>query len=331
METNGDNMKRIREYGRVPLEKVLPLDTPFVINVDPSSICNFKCKYCFQASNKLTHKGVMTWSTYSKILSNIHKFPSLIKTLRLYAFGEPLVNPLFFDMVKIAKDLHISEDIDTTTNGSLLNPDLNLKIIKAGIDRINISVMGVNSKHYKQFAQYTLDFERYVDNIAHLYNNRDNCIIFVKINGDMLSKDDQQRFIDIFTPISSGCAIEHVMDCWYDCHMEGVERNKNVGVYGQPLTHVDVCPYIFYSFCVQYDGEVSACFLDWNRKLILGNIHQNSLKEIWEGEPLKTLRRVMLLKKRYEHPICNNCNQLEAGEPVNIDHLADKLLKVMYD
>ena len=320
-------MKRIREYGRVPLEDVLPLDTPFVINVDPSSVCNLKCKYCFHTSNKMKVKGVIKWPTYNKILTDIKQFDSQIKTLRLYAFGEPLVNPLFVDMVKIAKDLHIAEDIDTTTNGCLLNPELNLKIIKAGIDRINISVMGTNSDQYKQSTQRTINFEQYVNNIAHLYHNRDNCIIFVKINGDMISKEDQQKFIEIFTPISSGCAIEHTMECWYDFDMIGVERNKNVGVYGQPLTHVDVCPYIFYSYCIQYDGEVSACFLDWNRKLVIGNIYQNSLREIWNGPQITKLRKKMLLKQRNTLPICNNCNQLEAGDPVNIDHMADILLE----
>ena len=108
-----------------------------------------------------------------------------------------------------------------------------------------------------------------------------------------------------------------------------IKRNKSVGVYGQPLTHVNVCPYKFYSFCIQYDGIVSACFLDWNKKLVIGNANQNSVKQIWDGKPLKTLRKLMLQNMRSKHVICHNCNQLEAGQPVNIDHLATKLLEVI--
>ena len=328
-ETGGGSMKRIREQGRIPLEDVLPLATPFVINIDPASTCNFKCNYCFHAGNQMHTKGAMKWGTYSRIISDILQFDSPIKTLRLYAFGEPLLNPNFADMIELAKDRQVSEDIDTTTNGSLLNPKLNRKIINAGIDRINISVNGLNTEQYKQFTRYDIDFNQYVANIADLYDNRKDCTIFVKINGDTISEEDQQKFIDVFTPISSGCAIEYTMSCWYDFDMIGVEKNKTVGVYGQPLTHVNVCPYIFYAYCIQYDGKVSTCFLDWNRKLIIGDIFHNSLKEIWEGAIMTELRKKMLLKQRRTIPICNKCNQLVAGDPVNIDHLAASLLEVL--
>ena len=329
-ETGGNRMKRTREQGRIPLEEVLPLSTPFVINVDPASACNFKCNFCFHSGNtKMEKKGIMDWITYRTVIKDMKLFETKIKTLRLYAFGEPLLNPKLPDMIKLAKDSNVCEDIDTTTNGSLLTPELNRSIIDAGIDRINISVNGINSEQYKQFTGCKIDFDHYVNNIAELYHMKNECVIFIKINGDVISKEDQDKFIAIFTPISDGCAVEHVMNCWYDFDMDNIETNKKVGVYGQPLTHVNICPYIFYSFCVQYDGAVSACFLDWNRKLVIGNLYESSLLDIWDGELLRTLRYLMLLNHRSTLPICHNCNQLEAGEPVNIDHLADKLLGII--
>ena len=37
---------RINQEGRTRLEEVIPLETPFVLFVDPSSACNFRCKFC---------------------------------------------------------------------------------------------------------------------------------------------------------------------------------------------------------------------------------------------------------------------------------------------
>ena len=37
---------RIDLVNRTKLEEVIPLDTPFVVFVDPSDACNFKCKFC---------------------------------------------------------------------------------------------------------------------------------------------------------------------------------------------------------------------------------------------------------------------------------------------
>ena len=108
--------------------------------------------------------------------------------------------------------------------------------------------------------------------------------------------------------------------------MEGIKKNEEVGVYGDPITYVEVCPYIFYSFCVQFDGEVSACFLDWNRKIVVGNIFQKPLNKIWNDHPIQNLRVQMLMKDRQNIDICKNCDQLKAGEPINIDHIAEDLL-----
>ena len=139
---------------------------------------------------------------------------------------------------------------------------------------------GISDEQYEKFTGRKIDFDQYVQHITGLYHIRKDCTIFVKINGDVISEEDQQTFLDIFTPISDGCAIEHVMNCWYNFDMGEIQPNKEVGVYGEPLTHVDVCPYIFYSFCVQFDGIVSACFLDWNRKLVVGDIAKNHLLDI---------------------------------------------------
>ena len=118
-------MKRIQEENRIPLVPNLPLDTPFVINVDPSSVCNFKCKFCYHSQeHRMDKQGVMPWETYEEVIKNIKEFSSKLKTLRLYAYGEPLLNKRFADMVKLGADSNIAEQIDTTTNGSFLNPQL---------------------------------------------------------------------------------------------------------------------------------------------------------------------------------------------------------------
>jgi len=319
-------MKRTRE-DREPLGPALPLATPWVINVDPASACNFKCGYCFQSSGDMKTKGIMQWSTYKRIIKDIGEFDKPIKTLRLYAFGEPLLNPHFAKMVKYAKDKGVCGDIDTTTNASQLTKELICNIIDAGLDRINISIVGMNSEQYKKFSNAKVDFDRLVENISYLYENRRKCTVFIKINRDLISSEDASKFYKTFKPIADGVALEHVMDCWYDVNMAGVETNRKVGVYGQPLTYVNVCPYIFYSFCVQFDGEVSPCFLDWNRKLVVGDIREESLRDIWNGYRLNDFYKVMLLGQRKHMYICKSCNQLVAGQPVNIDHIADELIR----
>lgn len=323
---------RIDLKNRTKLETVIPLSVPFVINVDPSDICDFQCKFCPTGDRDLIktipgRNHIMDFNLYKKIIDDICEFEKPIKVLRLFKDGEPLLNPHFAAMVKYARDKKCSEKIDVTTNASLLNPEINLAIIEAGLDRINISIEGMSAKQYLDFSKYEIDFDKLVENIRHLYENRKNCEIIIKIPGDTISDEDKKRFYEIFGDIADGVYIEHVMSCWNNFDLKDVKVNQEVGIYGQPIKEVQVCPYVFYSFSINSDGLVSACFLDWSRKLIIGDVKKESVKDIWNGEKLLDFQKMFLKRQRKSHPICGNCGQMSHGMPDNIDDYTEELLE----
>ena len=53
--------------------------------------------------------------------------------------------------------------------------------------------------------------------------------------------------------------------------------NNNFGIYGQEIK--EVISLSFYSMSINSDGKVSVCFLDWSRKMIIGDANENSLKK----------------------------------------------------
>lgn len=323
---------RIELENRTKLETVIPLSVPFIINIDPSDTCNFQCKFCPTGDRKLMKftpgrgHGVMDFNLYKKIIDDICEFEKPIKVLRLYKDGEPLLNSRLAEMIKYAKERKCSERIDTTTNASLLNAAKNLEIIEAGLDRINISIEGINAEQYLNFSKYKIEFEQLVNSIRHFYENRKQCEMIVKINGDTLTEDDKNKFFEIFGDISDGVYIEHIMSCWPEFELNGVEVNEEFGIYGQKISEVQVCPYVFYSFSINSDGTASTCFLDWSRKLIIGDTKVESIRHIWKGDKLFNYQRMFLLMKRKGHAVCGQCGQLSHGLPDNIDPYADELL-----
>jgi MoaA/NifB/PqqE/SkfB family radical SAM enzyme len=264
----------------------------------------------------------MDYRLYETIIDGLREFKKPIKTVRLYGFGEPLLNSKFCDMVRYAKRSDNVLSVDTTTNGILLNPRLNEDLIESGIDRINISINGIGGEQYKQFTGRDVDFQALIRNIEHLYSIRGKTVIFVKTCGDYMSELDQKFFKEIFTPISDGCDIEHTMSCWYDMD---IEKNEEVGVYGQPRENVAVCPYIFYSFMIHADGKASLCFLDWDKRMIIGDARIQTARHIWNDLDLRSYRVESLLGE--SNSICANCDQLRAGMPVKLDEHAAEILK----
>lgn len=321
---------RIELENRTKLEEVIPIATPFLIFLDPSDLCNFKCKFC-PTGNKALIKttkrrpGLMDFEMYKKIIDDLCMFEKPIKVLRLYKDGEPLLNPRFSDMVRYAKKSGCALQVDTTTNASLLEPEKNLELIEAGLDRIYISLNGLSDKSYREFTSYKMNFNKLVENIRHFYEHRGNCLVCIKMVGDNLSPEDHNHFFEIFGNISDRIFIEHIAPCWPAFEMTDATPNTSVGIYGQEIKEIDVCPYIFYSLSINSDGKVSLCFLDWSRKLIVGDVKTESIKDVWNGNALFEYRKMHLLKKRKGHPICGNCGQLSHCRPDNIDPFAETL------
>ncbi len=328
---------RIDLENRTRLETVIPLDTPFILMVEPSDACNFQCKFCPTGDRRLLKtipgrkQRNMEFELFKKIAEDMCEFEHKVKVLRLYKDGEPLINPYFPQMVAYAKKNGACDRVDTTTNASLLTHELSDRIIEAGLDRINISIEGVNARQYQEFSNYKLDFDKFVDEIAYFYEHRRQCEMIVKINGDVLTEQEKQEFYSIFGDIADGVSIESIMSCWHDFEMEDVQVNQNVGIYGQPLTDIDVCPYVFYEMAINADGTASVCFLDWKRDMLIGDVQKQSVKEIWDSKERYDYLRMFLARQRNTHAICKKCGQLTHGAPDNIDPYAEELLAKVND
>ena len=212
---------------RVKLASVVPLSSPYLVIIDVSNICNFKCNFCFHslAKSKLHDMGfrpnVMDMDLFKKTINEVKKFPEQIKRMYLFAHGESLLNKQLPRMIAYAKEQNIAKVIQITTNGSLLNPDLNMKLIDAGLDELRISIEGLSAEKYKKIADVDIDFELFVENIKHFYINKGTCKLYVKIINIGLDVGEESKFYRLFKDISDNASIEYVTP-----YYKGVEYNR---------------------------------------------------------------------------------------------------------
>lgn len=321
------------ESERVPLQDAIPLDTPLAIFVDPSSACNFRCSFCPTGHRDLIadtgrFQGAMAWDTFTKVVDDCKAFASPVKLLRLYKDGEPFLNKRLADMVAYAKRSGHIERVDTITNGSLLTPERVKPVLDAGIDRISISVDGMSREHYKQVTGYDLDFDEFVKNVRWLYANKGSCEIAVKIIDDIVTEEQRKQFYDIFEDHCDVISSENLIPSWpeFDIEERSPFQMKGKETFHLPLKPKDVCTFIFYSIAVNADGKVSACLMDWTRKLSVGDVKTQSLKDIWHSQPMNDLRLQHLEGRARENPVCGQCGELYYCQMDNIDTHREQLL-----
>lgn len=319
---------------RVNLAEVIPLSSPMTVVVEVTSVCNLRCHFCPTGDPKLSRstgkfRGLMDLRLFRKIVADIDEFPVPVKTLHLHKDGEPLAHPLFCDIVAIARQSANIQKIETTTNGVLLSPEFNKRLVESGLDRIKISVYGLSRDGFKKNTGVAVDFDRYVENIADLYNRRNGMNIYVKILEEGLTAEEKEFFFTKFGDIADAVFLEHCVDTWPDFKLEGKSEISisTIGILGQGVrSYKHVCPQPFYNLTVCADGKVTVCCADWEVKLVVGDIHNASLTEIWNGKSFNDFRLMMLRGDRRSHPTCGGCGYPTFTCVDDIDESAQQLL-----
>ncbi|WP_207301338.1 radical SAM/SPASM domain-containing protein [Marichromatium gracile] len=318
------------------MQEVIPLATPFLLYADPSSACNFRCNFCPTGHRDLTRdpeayrRSIMPLAVFEKLVADLADFPEPIRALRLNKIGEPLLNKSLPRMIRLAKDSGRVAHVDLATNAALLTPARGEALVEAGLDRINISLEGMSAAQYRTHAKVEIDFDGLVKQIAWFYRHRGDCEVTIKIPGDYLSAEDQQRFFDTFGDHCDRIFVEGLAPIWPGFDLEsraGVALNRERGQYQQQLESKDVCAYIFYAMAINADGTVSACCPDWGQQQLIGDLRTQSLREIWNAESLRALRLQHLSGRRCDNSTCRDCGHLQYAQIDNIDPYRDQLLE----
>lgn len=114
------------------------MDFPKILQIEPTNHCNFSCIMCMRNFFK-TDLRHMNTDLYKKILK---ESIGRIEKLDLYGQGEPLVNPNFIKMVRLAREkLGSNVELFLSTNGSLLTSKIaNKLLIDLKVNDISFSV-----------------------------------------------------------------------------------------------------------------------------------------------------------------------------------------------
>lgn len=299
---------------RERLRDVLPLDTPYLIQMFPAYGCNFRCGFCIYALERQQHGYIsdvpfMDMELYCKCIDDMKKFPRRLKMLRFAAIGEPLLHKGIAEMVAYAKQAEIADSVDIVTNGALLTPELSDKLAAAGLDRLRISVEGLCAQDYAKNSRAEIDFETFISQIRYFYEHSGHTHVYIKIIDYMVQEPEQrERFFNLFTPICHSIAIEHLTptigEIDYAQLSGGMKTDKPQN--GEALLDAEICPQGFYMMQINPDGKVVPC-CSMKYPAVLGDATQSTVPEIWTGEAFNRFRRGMLEDRARTSAVCQNC------------------------
>ena len=79
------------------------------------------------------------------------------------------------------------------------------------------------------------------------------------------------------------------------------------------------CSHLWSSMVIRWNGDVVPCCRDLLSGIVLGNVNDESLSDIWNGKNLIALRKKQKEFRYHEIPICKNCSKLwEGKKPIHL-------------
>lgn len=320
---------------RVKLSEVIPLDTPFTLNIFPSNICNFRCNYCAQSLGKeylLENydfpQEIMSMEIIDKVIEQAKEFNKKFKLVSFMGHGEPLCNRQLPEMIKKIKDADIAERIDVITNASLLTEEYSERLIAAGLDVLRVSLQGVSAKSYYETCNIEIDFEKFVNNLTYFYTHKNNCKVYVKTVDASLQENEKEIFYKIFSPISDRIFIDKVKPVYDGVHYSEREKDLTKDRYGNEHEKRVVCPQPFYMLSIWTNGDVTPCDALY-KACNLGNVKQQTLFNMWNSTIKKNFCKLHLQKEKNNILSCQKCcapDDVAAKEDI-LDDVATDLIK----
>jgi hypothetical protein len=272
---------------------------PEIVQIESTNICNAKCVFCPRDDMK-RRQGVMDDALYRKIVDDCAALG--IGHVRLHNYGEPFVDRRLTEKIAYAKQKGIAE-VGVISNGSLIDEGVARGAVEAGLDAINISVDASGREVFER-TRVGLKYDAVIANIERLVRIRAELgrthpkliLSFVRQNNG----DEERAFIEHWRRIADKI---HITDIHNWAGTLNRESDVRFPCYRQWLT-----------FTVLWDGRVSLCCADFDGKVILGDLRTASIREVWESEAYRLVRREHL--ESGGPAICRACDLPRKDSPL---------------
>lgn len=270
---------------------------PLLVDIELSTICNLRCPMCYTITEdfkKSVNKQLMDWMLFQKIVDEIgEKVPAVRLSLR----GEPTLHPDFVSCIRYCKEKGIGE-VSFLTNASKLDAESFIQIAEAGADWITVSIDGVG-KIFEQIRRPLrfADTLQKLKDIHRIKEQRGWKRPVVKIQSIWPAiQEDPSEFYNTFAPYVDLIAFNPLIT--------GYISHPNEGI-----VYVDefACPQIYQRLVIGADGRALLCANDEEGRYLLGDANQQSIYEIWHGEPLEKVRSLHQKGAFRELAVCRDC------------------------
>jgi radical SAM protein with 4Fe4S-binding SPASM domain len=289
---------------------------PLTIGAELTNHCNLSCPECSNGSGMMKRaRGFMDIGLFNRVISELEPF---LFNINLYFQGEPLMHPGFASFIRSSRR---SRSI-ISTNGHFLSEENCEILASSGLTKLIVSMDGIDQPTYSVY-RVNGSINSVLDGIRNISDAVKKQKSSLKIEIQLLVNKFNENQIPQIKKLASGmnCSLKlksmqinsrDNMDNWLPVAGKFRRYEKSKGEYQIKSSFPGRCARLWFNPVITWDGKVLPCCFDKNADHVMGDLNQESFREIWSGSRYSLFRK-LLLSERRSIEICTNCTSGLSG------------------
>ncbi len=290
---------------------------PAAISIEATTFCNLQCPECLSGMRKFTRlTGSVNMQDFTRWVNELRK--STI-WLNLYFQGEPFLHKELVDMIRFAEKNRFY--IMISTNGHYLTEENCNAIIDAGLDRLVVSLDGLDQESYEKYRRGgdLNSVTEGIETLCRIKNERNSSHPYLIIQCLLLSNNSHQA--ESFRQMKTRKGIDEVQfktAQFYDFKSgnslmpmeEKHSRYLRKGDSGYVIrsNFPNYCRRLWFGSVITWNGHVLPCCYDKDGEFRLGDLSEENFLSIWKGGKYRLFRQ-KVFNNRKGIDICTNCGE----------------------
>ena len=279
---------------------------PKTVQFETHSACNAACIFCpYATTYKDQPKGFMEEALFRKIVDELrdHK----VRRISPYLNNEPFLDRNIVDKLNYIREKIPDSKIVLTTNGSKLDEKTaDSLIVSKSLRALYISFQGIEKEGYEETMRGSLVFEETMKNVETLVEK------WKKAGGESLFKIYitmvATNKIDPYKAVAFWKE-KGVRAKWTPLENRGgnIESAQGLAPGGEKLKRFTNCTRLYKQAYILFNGDMVLCCTDYERKVVLGNVAETSIEEVWNSKKAQGIRRLFWKGRLDQIPLCKDC------------------------
>ena len=276
---------------------------PDRVYIESTNHCNLKCIMCPTGLGVVTRpKGYMDMDLYRSIIDEIGP---LAGSAVLHSWGEPLMHPDLVAMIAYGKRAGVR--METSTNITLLNEERARGILDAGLDVLYLAMDGATKDTYER-VRVNAKWEKSIRNVDRFLELKAQRGAGTRVVMQIIAMNETRADVDAFLrrwdrPEVDAVNVKH-LDTW-GAQVDEIGEHALAGEGMAGMRRVP-CPNLWYHAYIFWDGTLTSCERDYDRKTPLGNVRDRGVLGTWNGPAMQQLRQ-MHAAGNFAAPACAKC------------------------